>query len=325
MKKIKVSFLWCGDIQNQLFYKILEKFSNNRLVISDIKSCDILFIGTYDFDYYSIKRKFFNKFANKKRFDFLKKYFFNLDLYSLRNYKPIRVFVTTENFRNDGQLKYDYSITPELGITEKNHLRFQIWKESLDWSHEKINHENVSNAKRYGKLIKIENLKKPLGKNFLSRAREFIFFTSHLNEPRKSIYDVFNKNFKVHGYGPFFNKKIQNHNSSNFVKKDILKNFAFNLCPNNSLYPGYYTEGVVDSFDSGCLPVTWADQNIEHDFNTRSFVNLNNHVIDNFSEICEKLKDDLFLNKFTTEPLLLSDPDINLEIKFAKSILNNFF
>ena len=79
------------------------------------------------------------------------------------------------------------------------------------------------------------------------------------------------------------------------------------------------------SFDSGCLPVTWADQNIEHDFNTRSFINLNNHVIDNFSEICEKLKDDLFLNKFITEPLLLYDPDINFEIKFAKSILNNFF
>ena len=81
----------------------------------------------------------------------------------------------------------------------------------------------------------------------------------------------------------------------------------------------------VDSFDSGCLPVTWADQNIGHDFNTRSFINLNNYVIDNFSEICENLKDDLFLNKFTTEPLLLSDPDINLEIKFAKSILNNFY
>ena len=47
----------------------------------------------------------------------------------------------------------------------------------------------------------------------------------------------------------------------------------------------------MDSFDSGCLPVTWAHQNIEHDFNTRSVVNLNNHVIDNFSEICEKLKD----------------------------------
>lgn len=324
MKKIKVAFLWCSDVQNHLFFKILEKYSENKLIISDVKNCDLLFIGAYDFDHYSIKRKIFNKFKKTRFFYLFERHFINLDLYSLRNYKPLRIFITTENLRRDEQLNSDFYITPDLGIYSENHLRFPIWKESLDWIHEGIDHRNISNAKRYGRLIKIENLKKPLSENFLKRPREFSFFTTHLVEPRKTIYDIFNQNFKVHGYGKIFNKNIKNHNSSNICKKNILNKYAFNLCPNNSLYPGYYTESIIDAFDSGCLPVTWADQNIKHDFNEKAFINLNDHIKDNFSEICSMLKDEIYLKKFTSEPLITSDLNLDFEIKFAKLILKNF-
>jgi hypothetical protein len=154
----------------------------------------------------------------------------------------------------------------------------------------------------------------PIGTEFLKKEKKICIFSSHLNEPRKSILDKFSENFQVDGYGPFFNKNIKNHNSSNIIKKEILKNYAFNLCPENSLYPGYYTEKIPEAFLGKSLPLTWTDNNVNVDFNEKSFVNLLNHAKDNYSEISYLLKDEDFLKKFTKEPLLLNKPNLDNEI-----------
>ena len=133
----------------------------------------------------------------------------------------------------------------------------------------------------------------------------------------------FSKNFNVDGYGPYFNKSIKNHNSSEFKTQNILKDYAFNLCPQNSLYPGYYTEGLVNAFVSKTLPVTWADKNINLDFNEKSFINLLDYTSSNYDEICQLMKDQYFLKKFVTEPLLFQKPDLKNEKLFVQKILSN--
>ncbi len=40
----------------------------------------------------------------------------------------------------------------------------------------------------------------------------------------------------------------------------------FNLCEENSVYPGYYTEKVVEAYATGCIPIGWANPNIDADF-----------------------------------------------------------
>ena len=101
---------------------------------------------------------------------------------------------------------------------------------------------------------------------------------------------------------------------------EILKNYSFNLCPENALYPGYYTEKVPDAFLGKCLPLAWADNYINSDFNEKSFINLLNYSKSNYLEINSLLKDDSFLKKFTTEPLLLKEPNLTEETKFLKKI-----
>ena len=108
-----------------------------------------------------------------------------------------------------------------------------------------------------------------------------------------------------------------------FNKKNILKNYAFNLCPENSLYPGYYTEKVPEAFLSKSLPITWADSNIKLDFNNKSLINLLDYSKNNFSEIIELLNDDIFLQRFTKEPLLLTEPNLVDEYKFVKKLLDS--
>ena len=108
---------------------------------------------------------------------------------------------------------------------------------------------------------------------------------------KSEIFGEFPKHFEIDRHGPYFNKNIQNHNLSSFLKTDILKKYAFNLCPHNSICPGYYEEKVPESFLGSCLLITWSDENIKFDFNEKSFVNLNNYVAGGFKNIIEMLKD----------------------------------
>jgi hypothetical protein len=203
-------------------------------------------------------------------------------------------------------------------------LRFPFWKDCLDWSilENIYRDKNTLNARRFGSYWNVEKLLNPLGEDFLKKRREFCIITSNLIEPKKSLYLKFSQHFKVDGYGPYFNKNISNHNNSDFKTYDILKKYAFNLCPHNSLYPGYYDEKLVNAFISKSLPFTWADKNINFDFNDRAFINLIDYAPSNYEEICSLIKDDYFLKKFSTEPLLLKKPDLDKEKKFISQILS---
>jgi hypothetical protein len=100
--------------------------------------------------------------------------------------------------------------------------------EMVDWSHEGIigNHNP-----RFGKLLSIEKMMKPLGNQFLHRDHKVAFITSHLLEPRKTLFTNLSKLIKVDGFGPYFNTGIKNHHQSGFDKLQVLSQYAFNLCP----------------------------------------------------------------------------------------------
>lgn len=325
MTKIKISSLFnFSDWSSSVIFKLFESLSKKRIEYVNPDQADILVIGPYDIN--SVKKRSINFFLKKlKLFKLLEK-FPNLDIYSLkRNYKPLRIFFSFENFRYDS-IKADYYITSDLGVFGDNHLRFPSWKDYIDWSVSEDIFRNTStlNSHRFGSYWKLEDLIRPLGDDFLKRKRDFCIFTSHLVEPRKSIYQKFSQNFKVDGYGPYFSKNIKNHNTSDFKTYNILKDYAFNLCPQNSLYPGYYTEGLVNAFISKTLPVTWADKNINLDFNEKSFINLLDYTSSNYEDICQLMKDENFLKKFAVEPLLFKKPDLKREKLFIQKILSNF-
>ena len=319
MKKIKVGTLWVDNIRNSLIFKLIENVSKKEIDIVSPELSDILIFGPYDT--YSLKRKFVN-FA-KKKIPTIESVLPNIDLYLLnRKIKPLRIFYSHENYQFPN-VHYDYSITSHLGINNETHLRFPLWKDLIDWSHLGIKRELSAYIKRYDNFYNIKDLMCPQGDFFLKKERKICLISSHLNEPRKSMYFNFLKNFEVNGYGPYFDANVKDHYSNPLSKKEILKKYAFNLCPENSLYPGYYTEKVPEAFLSKSLPLTWADNNINFDFNKKSFVNLLNYSKDNYLEICSNLKDENFLKQYTTEPLILKEPDLNEEILFVKKIVSS--
>ena len=275
-----------------------------------------MFVGPYDYFFYDEK---ILKYI-KKNFKIISKIFPNIDINLLsRKTRPLVIYHSQENI-SPSNLRYDFSITPLFNLHDKTHLRFPIWKELIDWSHVQISRPTPKFVSRYGEFYNIKELIRPLSDKFMKK-KDICIFSSHLNEPRKSMYYFFSKYFNVTGYGPYFDSSIKDHNSNPFSKKSILKEYAFNLCPENSMYPGYYTEKVPEAFLSNSLPLAWADPNIKLDFNENSMINLFNYFHDDYSEIANLLKDENFLKKFTYEPLLLTEPSLDLEYKFIEKIL----
>lgn len=46
------------------------------------------------------------------------------------------------------------------------------------------------------------------------------------------------------------------------VKRKWLENYKFNICFENSSYPGYLTEKLFDAYNAGCIPIYWGDTSL---------------------------------------------------------------
>jgi hypothetical protein len=56
-------------------------------------------------------------------------------------------------------------------------------------------------------------------------------------------------------------------------KRSFLSAYKFNIAFENSSYPGYTTEKIVEAFQAGTVPIYWGNPRIVEEFNPRSFIN----------------------------------------------------
>jgi hypothetical protein len=228
------------------------------------------------------------------------------------------LFHTQENIRHN-TFPCDFSISFDLGVSDKNHFRLPYWMEMIDWSNEGL---RGNTNPRYGRLLSLTKLMQPLGNSYRKRLRKVVMITSHLNEPRKMLYEHLQKYLSVDGFGPYFDQSIRNHHSSPFNKYDILQTYAFNLCPENSLYPGYITEKIPEAFCAGCVPLTWVDPNIGCDFNPHAMINLMPMVHKQFEPLIEILNTPEKLDYLDGQSLIRTKPSIEPLKDFLRQILS---
>ena len=309
MKKIKIALLGTQHDYAQGLLPFIVKQLGYAIEWSKPHTCDLLIYGA-----------FYKK--PSKPFRYLPKPLrpaANILANSFGSNKapPLSLFHTCENVRHDF-INTDFSISFDLGVQSQNHLRLPYWMEMVDWSHEGI----IGNQNpRFGELLSLKQLSTPLGSTFLSRPRKAALITSHLLEPRKTVFELIGKSIPTEGFGPYFDKAIRTHNQSNFIKKEVLKEFAFNLCPENSLYPGYYTEKIPEAFMSGCLPIGWADENIRADFNPKALINLEPMAWNNFEGLNELLHSEKLLEQYCEQPLLTTQPSLEPAKVFIQEML----
>jgi hypothetical protein len=211
----------------------------------------------------------------------------------------------------------DYSISFDLGVESDRHFRAPNWWESLDWSRYGIKQNQSS---RIRTLIDPDLLLQPLGSQVLNRSYKAALITTHLKEPRTSLFTELQKVLPIDGYGRHFDRNIEDHNTSGFYKEDILREYMFSLCPENSMYPGYYTEKVPESYAAGCIPITWADQNVTVDFKPGSYINMADYAGIGFADALALQLEPNKLEALYNTPLLDKLPDIEGYIEFVRGI-----
>ncbi len=234
-----------------------------------------------------------------------------------RRTKPITIFSTGENMRHN-VFPTDYSISFDITVNISSHLRLPYWMEMVDWSHEGVT-GNIN--PRYGALLSLDRLCQPLGNIFLEKPRKAVLFASHLREPRKTLLEVLKKQMDVVEYGKHFDASIKSHHESGFQKLGVLRHFGYNLCTENGMYPGYYTEKIPEAFMGDSLPITWTDSNVAVDFNPNAFINLAPMMASHYSELSDILNSKNRLASFAQEPLLLQKPSIQPFVHFVSEII----
>jgi len=126
---------------------------------------------------------------------------------------------------------------------------------------------------------------------------------------RNLFFDYLNRIRHVDSGGRFQNNigyVVQN-------KHDFLTNYKFSITFENSSYPGYTTEKVLEAKRAGCIPIYWGNPLVERDFNKEAFINV--HSFDSWDDVVKYIlevdeNDSLFL-KIQTAPLIIHDTYTN--------------
>jgi hypothetical protein len=182
-------------------------------------------------------------------------------LHSNTNTRVKKIFYTGENLRpnyNDCQ----YSLTFDFDSYNGKNIRLPLWILQIDWF-SKTNYTNP----QY--VIPLEYIKT----NPLTRKNKdkFCCIVFNSRSPHRwEIIEKLGKYKKVDCYGKPFGNWFYGEDN----KLKTISDYKFNICFENSISPGYYTEKMIHAKTAGCLPLYWADNNCHKDFNPRSFLNL---------------------------------------------------
>ena len=113
-------------------------------------------------------------------------------------------------------------------------------------------------------------------------------------------------------------------NEFNNNKIEYLRDFKFNICPENTISDGYITEKLFDSFKAGCIPIYSGDENIELDLINKNALLFYRACEDNsalLKEIEKLNKDDKLFDAFQNQ-IKINDSMVDYLWERREKILN---
>jgi hypothetical protein len=213
-----------------------------------------------------------------------------------------KIFYTGENIRPNLS-DCDYSITFDLDDYGGRNIRIPLWYFYIDWF----------SVKTYGNpnyLIPVEYL---YGGNEFTKKDKSKFCSTVFSRPEQLRFSTMNQisSYKsVDGYGKVHSRNLPDGEK---LKLDIISDYKFNICFENSVYPGYFTEKLLHSKIAGCIPIYYSDKTFSEDFNDKCCLNYINY--NNVEDLLEDIKridnDNTLYKQILNEPLFIEK--INLE------------
>ena len=174
-----------------------------------------------------------------------------------------------------------------------NYVRFPLWIF--------YNFDGFLDNKNYTK----DDIKKVIDNinNAKSKKNKFasLVATHDATNIRTPMYEQISKIDYINCPGKLFHNDDTLKQDYNNDKIEYLKDFKFNICPENTISDGYVTEKLFDAFKAGCIPIYNGNENIEPDLVNRNALLFFKKGEDNTELIkeIEKLhKDDKLFDNF---------------------------
>lgn len=233
---------------------------------------------------------------------------FGTSKYLINNSKAIKIFYTGENERPDFSFA-DYSLTFDYDDHGGRNFRLPHWFLYINW----WNEPNFPHAR-----ISMEQLNRSW--KFEEVYNRYGFCSIIIGNPvrnRLEIAEKLNEYKSVHGFGRVFGKYYDG------CKVKLLEKYRWNICFENSIYPGYITEKLLEAKVAGCIPIYYGDRSVVNDFNGLGFINYIDYnspdlLLNHVKEIEENKS--LFSN-YVNQPLFINKPNLNGLYTFLRNIV----
>ncbi|UEG49458.1 glycosyltransferase family 10 [Ferruginibacter lapsinanis] len=189
-------------------------------------------------------------------------------------YTCSKIFYTAENVRPDFR-ECDYAFTFDYPDYSNRNFRLPLyrWRGDLD------------------KLIQVKDAEKIVAE----KTKFCCMLVSNPNgKERNLFFEKLSKYKQVDSGG----KHLNNIGYRVPDKNAFIAQYKFTLSFENTSYPGYTTEKLVEPMLENSLPVYWGNTLVGNDFNTKSFINI--HDFASFDEAIERIiaidsNDDLYI------------------------------
>ena len=197
----------------------------------------------------------------------------------------------SDNCINDVDLSLGFDRIDEN--KHQNYVRFPIWIS--------YNFNGLLDNKNYTK----DDIKKVIDNinNAKSKKNKFAsLVASHdATNIRTQMYDKIIKIDNINCPSKLFHNDDTLKTDFKNDKIEYLKDFKFNICPENTISDGYITEKLFDAFKAGCIPIYNGDENIELDLvnkNALLFFKKDEDNTELIKEIEKLHKDDKLFDAF---------------------------
>jgi len=206
----------------------------------------------------------------------------------------IKIFYTGEN-RRPWDYKAHYAITFDHFDNER-HYRLPLYVIDHWLMTNKLGMPNVKDVKRTEEDI----IHKTKFCGFISG--------NPSSQKRNDAFHILTKYKQVDSAGPLFNNigyVLPRGLEAAKNKNEWLKPYKFNLCFENSSWPGYCTEKLFHAFYMKTIPIYWGSPTAAMDFNTKAFINWHDFSNDQdfYNEIIELDKNEIKYMDMFMQPM----------------------
>lgn len=175
------------------------------------------------------------------------------------NRSRVKIFFTGENTTIWNE--YNDHCIPEVDLSlgfeyieAENYLRFPLWL--LYILDPRSDYQSVKDSVHKMSIVNIKRQTQP--ERFCS-----LVCRHDRNGIRTEIFNLLSTIEHIDSGGLFLNNTDELREVYNDQKLQYIKNYKFNICPENSNTLGYVTEKLFESISAGCIPIYWGNENPE--------------------------------------------------------------